>query len=255
MKRHILHILLLLASCSLGVQAKVTAVDRENGFLVRAGYTIGAVTPMPVPQEIIGINSFSPNGGISVGVEGYRNITDRISLSTGLSVFYKGFYTSANVKNYRMSITMEGNTMSGYFTGCDVTDITLKGLSVPVLVSVNATPDFRIGLGPYVEMYMNPAFRGEVYDSPNGKGYLRVDTPVGEKVIINRNNPASYDFSEYMRSFSGGICLSIDYSIMDHANVFVKADWSLTSALDPGFKAIAFRMYPIFATFGIAYRY
>ena len=253
MKRHVLHILILLIS--LGVHAKGPVKDRESGYMVRAGYTVGAVTPMPIPQEIIVINSFSPKGGISLGVEGYRNITDRVGLSTGLSIFYKGFNTSANVKNYKMSITMEGSTMSGYFTGCDVTDIALKGLSVPLLVLVNATPDFRIGFGPYAEMYMNPAFKGEVYDSPNGKGYLRVDTPIGEKVIIDRSNPASYDFSEYMRSFSAGISLSLDYSIMDHATIFAKADWSLTPALDPGFEAIAFRMYPVFATFGIAYKY
>ena len=81
--------------------------DRDGlGFIVRAGYVIGGTSPLPLPAEIRKINEFSPKGGFSLGVDGYKYFNTRWGISAGLRFFMQGMHTGANVKNYGMSIVM-----------------------------------------------------------------------------------------------------------------------------------------------------
>ncbi len=225
------------------------------GIIVRAGYTIGAVTPLPIPAEIRSINAFKPNGGATIGFDVYKMLSRRWGMSCGWHFFYEGFYAEADVKNYKMSLTMEGNTMAGYFTGTDVTDVGMWGLTMPLLVTFRVKARWNISMGPYFTVFFKQTFDGDVYDNSQGVGYLRVDDITGEKVNIDRSNPATYDFSDNMRNWNGGIELSADYKITRHLNAFGKLDFGLSNIIDPDFDAIEFKMYPIYGTVGIAYRY
>ena len=87
--------------------------DRDGlGFIVRAGYVIGGTSPLPLPAEIRKINEFSPKGGFSLGVDGYKYFNTRWGISAGLRFFMQGMHTGANVKNYGMSIVM-GEDVTG----------------------------------------------------------------------------------------------------------------------------------------------
>ncbi len=225
------------------------------GVIVRVGYTIGGTTPLPLPNEIRSINEFGPNGGVTIGADVYKMFSKRWGFSVGWHFVWEGFHTSADVKNYKTSLTMEGNTMSGYFTGCDVTDVSLWGLTMPVLATVRVSPRWNISLGPFFSVFFSQSFDGEVYDNSKGVGYLRVDSPVGEKVNINRENSATYDFSDNMRNWNAGIELAVDWKASRHINVFALLDWGLSDIIEPDFSAIDFKMYPIYGTLGLAYRY
>lgn len=232
-----------------------TNKTNDAGFIARVGYTFGGTSPMPIPAEIRGINEFKPKGGGQVGVDAYKMFSRRWGMQFGWRFFHEGFHTSADVKNYRMSITMDGNSMSGYFTGCDVTNTELFGMTFPVLATFRISPRWNVSLGPYVSTYFKTTFEGEVYDNSKGVGYLRVDTPTGEKVNMDRNNPATYDFGDQMRPWGAGVELQFDWKAMKHMNVFAQLDWGLAGAVNPDFEAVAFKMYPIYATVGLAYRY
>ena len=53
-----------------------------------------------------------------------------------------------------------------------------------------------------------------------------------------------------------GVCrFCFDLKVMKHLNAFGSLDWGLSNIMDPDFDAVAFKMYPIYATFGVAYRY
>ncbi len=225
------------------------------GVIVRAGYTIGATTPIPLPGEIRSINAFNPNGGATVGVDVYQMLSKRWGFAVGWHFVYEGFHTSADVKNYKMSLTMEGNTMSGYFTGCDVTNVSMWGLTMPLLATVRVSPRWNISAGPFFSVFFSQSFDGQVYDNSKGVGYLRVDTPTGEKVNIDRNNPATYDFSDNMRNWNAGIEVAFDWKATRHMNVFALLDWGLSDIIEPDFTAIDFKLYPIYGTVGLAYRY
>ena len=198
-----------------------TAGLKAGGVIVRAGYVIGGTTPLPLPAEIRKINEFSPRGGISLGIDGYRMISKRWGISLGAHFFWEGFHTGADVKNYYVWLETEGEITKGYFTGTNVTNT------------------------------------GEVYDNKDGIGYLREDSPVGNKILMSRETPTPYpdDFADHMLPLNVGIEIGGDWKALPHMNVFGKLDWGLTNIWSPSFEAISFRMYPIYATIGVAYRY
>ena len=231
--------------------------QHESGaeFVARVGYSFGGTTPMPLPGEIRAIKGFSPKGGGIVALDVTKMFCRRVGVTAGWHLFHQGFHTKAEVKNYKMSLTMDGNTMAGYFTGTDVTNIESMGMTIPVQATVRVSPRWNISAGPYVNVLFKTKFDGEVYDNSKGVGYLRVDTPTGEKVNMDRNNPATYDFSDNMRTWNAGLEFTFDYKATRHLNVFAMLDWGLSDAIEPDFDAVAFKMYPIYATLGLGYRF
>lgn len=231
--------------------------QHETGaeFVARVGYSFGGTTPIPLPGEIRAIKGFSPKGGGIVALDVRKMFNRRWGLTSGWHLYHQGFHTKAEVKNYKMSLTMDGNTMSGYFTGTDVTNTESYGLTIPVLATFNPSPRWNISVGPFVSVVFKSTFDGEVYDNSKGVGYLRVDTPTGEKVNMDRNNPATYDFSDEMRPWTAGLEFAFDYKITRHLNGFAMLDWGLSDAIEPSFDAVAFTMYPIYATVGLGYRF
>ena len=228
-----------------------------DGFLVRAGYVIGGTTPLPLPAEIRRINKFSPKGGISLGFDGYHMFNKRWGVSLGIHFFWEGFYTSADVKNYKVWLEQEGEITKGYFTGTNVTSTEMWGVTLPLLATFRLSPRWNISAGPFMTFFFKQTFDGEVFDNDNGIGYLREDTPVGNKILMKRDNPTPYpdDFADHMVPVNLGIELCFDWKAMRHLNVFGKLDWGLTNIWRSDFEAISFKMYPIYGTIGVAYRY
>ena len=258
MKKYILSAAVVLSSLTASAQDSWQkygpTCDSDFGFLVRAGYVLGGTTPLPVPSEIRAINEFNPIGGASVGVEAYKMFTKRWGVKTGLHFFHEGFHTAAEVKGYQMTIDMDGESLSGYFTGTDVTNTSMIGLTVPLLANFRISPRWNVSLGPYFSTYFKTQFDGEVYENSAGQGYLRVGDPTGQKVEMTKGS-ATYDFGDNMRKWGVGMELQLDWQALRRMNVFAQVDWSTTSAVDPAFTAVAFPMYPVYATLGLAYRY
>lgn len=228
-----------------------------GGFIIRAGYVLGGTTPLPLPAEVRKINSFSPLGGISLGIDGYRMLSKRWGASIGAHFFWEGFSTSADVKNYYVWLEQDGEVTKGYFTGCNETNTQMWGITLPVLATFRISPRWNVSCGPYMSCYFKQTFSGQVYDNDKGVGYLRVNTPTGDKIEMSRQNPTPYpdDFADHMLPVSGGIELGFDWKAMRRMNVFGKLDWGVSNIWSSNFQAISFRMYPLYATIGLAYRH
>lgn len=260
MKKYILAAALALSTVAMNAQENKwdewgpTNKETNTGVLVRVGYTFGGTMPIPIPAEMRAIREFSPKGGANIGLEVYKMFNRRWGLKTGAHFFYQGFHTAAEVKGYKMTIEMDGESLSGYFTGTDVTNTTMWGMTVPVLANFRLSPRWNMSLGPYFSVNYKQTFEGEVYENKAGQGYLRVGDPTGQKVELSKGSN-SYDFAENMRPWGTGIELQFDWQALKHMNVFAQVDWGLASAIDPDFSAVAFKMYPIYATIGLAYRY
>ena len=85
---------------------------------------------------------------------------------------------------------------------------------------------------------------------------------MGEDVVEGRftgtditDNPASYDFSGNMRRFSYGMEFCADLRVKKHLNVFALLDWGMTDVFKDDFETVTFPLFPIYATFGLAYYY
>lgn len=264
--RNIIYCLLLLAVSTAQAQTvSNTDVDKwkkwgpkdihNSGWIIRAGYVIGGTAPIPVPKEIRSINDFKPLGGVTVGADYYHMFGKRLGIQFGMHLFFEGFHTSADVKNYRMTITQGNSTLSGNFTGTDETNTKMVGITLPVTATFRISPRWNVGIGPFFSFVGKGTFDGEVYDNSEGIGYLREGDPTGPKIEITRKNPASYDFSSDMKHFYWGLEFMFEWKALQHMNVFGGLDWGLSSIFPSDFETVPFKMYPIYAKFGLAYRF
>ncbi len=224
--------------------------ETQSGVIIRAGYVLGGTTPLPLPAEIRSINEFKPLGGITIGADAYRMLSRHWGLQLGWHFFYEGFHTGATVKNYRMGITKDGNYLEGNFTGTDITDTKMLGSTIPLTATYRLSPRWNVSAGPFLSMLYYKTFEGEVYD-----GYLREGNPTGQKVEMTRDNPATYDFSDDMLNWYWGIQVLFDWKAMRHMNVFGGVDWACSGVFPATFQTVEFKMFPIYAKIGLAYRY
>ena len=226
----------------------------NSGWTIRAGYVIGGTTPLPLPNEIRHINEFSPLGGFTFGADYFHMFGRRIGIQFGAHLYYEGFHTSADVKNYRMAITQGNSYLDGYFTGTDITDTKMFGLTIPVTATVRISPRWNVSVGPFISFIGKGSFKGEVYDNDKGVGYLREGDPTGPKIEMTRKNPATYDFSSDMRHFFWGIQALFEWKAVKRITVFGGVDWGLSSIFPSDFETISFGMYPVYAKIGLGYR-
>lgn len=221
----------------------------NTGFIARAGYVIGGTAPLPLPAEIRSMNAFKPYGGVTIGADAYHMFNRHWGLQVGYHLFYEGFYTSADVKNYRMGITQGENYLEGNFTGTDVTRTKMVGSTIPLTATYRISPRWNVSAGPFVSILFWKTFEGEV-----DNGYLREGDPTGQKVEITKENPATYDFRNDMLSAYWGVELLFDWKAARHLNVFGGVDWACSSIFPSSFETVEFKMYPIYAKVGLAYR-
>lgn len=227
-----------------------TSDHQGMGYLIRAGFVLGGTTPLPLPKEVRSINEFKPEGGFSIGIDGYKYFNTRWGLTAGLRFFMQGMHTGAEVKDYGMAITMGEDIVEGRFTGTDITETFMSGFTLPVMATFRASPRWSFNLGPYFSYWFYRDFDGSVFN-----GYLREGDPTGQKISISKENPATYDFSDHMRNFYWGMEFGFDCRIRKHLNVFGLVDWGLNGIFQNDFKTVSFTMFPLYATFGIAYYY
>lgn len=219
------------------------------GYGYRLGFTIGGITPVPLPAEVREMMTFSPNGAFMQEIYGYKLFKEKFGFYFGERLAIEGMNVEARVKNYHMSIEQGGDYISGYFTGVDKTEAKLISVKIPIefMVRVNSRLDLRVG--PYIQINLHKEFKGEVYD-----GYLRENTPTGQKIIFSDGSTATYDFSEDVKKAGFGAEVAADFQIKNGFGIFANLDYGFRSVFPDDFETISFKMYPIFFSLGLSYR-
>ncbi len=223
-------------------------INKGVSYDVRLGYNIGGVMPVGMPEEIRGLNSyklrFNPQVACYVDVP----LSNRFALVSGLKIDRKAMKTDARVKSYSMKMTRGGESVEGLFTGDVVTECSLWGVSLPVYGACSLGSSVQLRLGPYLTVLFAKEFGGHAYN-----GYLRKESPVGERVEIG-NTPTTwgdYDFDDNLRTVQFGADLGLDWTIGKGFGAYVDLQWGLTEAFESSFKTIRQKMFPIFGTIGI----
>lgn len=244
---------------SLSVHAQL--LERTRGIIasalkgvtyeVRAGFNVGGTAPLPIPEEIRSIDSYSPTMAFSIGADVKKKFDDRWGMQFGVRIESKGMKTEAQTKQYHMSITgFDGEQKTGYWTGRVKTNVSQSSITFPVLATYSISTRWDIKLGPYVSILTDKEFTGSVFD-----GYLREDTPTGDKMDLTNGGVATYDFSNDMRHFQWGIQLGAEWKAFKHLNVFGDLSWGCNNIFKSDFETITFSMYPIYATLGFGYAF
>lgn len=226
-------------------------LDEGWEYEIKAGFNIGGVSPIPLPQEIRTIDSYNPGmGGVIVGqATKWLGAARKWGLSVSLRLENKNMNTTAGVKNYSMEIFGDGGEkIKGYWTGKVKTKVRNSYASIPIQVAYRIDKRWQLRFGPYISYLVEGDFSGDVYE-----GYLRETDPTGDKVSFNEGKTAKYDFSTDLRRFQWGLQLGGEWRAFKHFNVAADLTWGLNNAFKSSFKTITFNMYPIYLNIGFGY--
>ena len=209
-------------------------------YEIKAGFNVGGASPLPLPAEIRALTGYNPT--ICLAIEGnttkWFGKDSKWGMTLGLRLETKGMEAKARVKNYSMEIIGDGGELlagGSYF-------------SIPVTAAYKLSQRVRINAGPYVSFMTSGDFNGHVHD-----GYLRKDTPTGEKAEFEGDKIAPYDFSKDLSNFQWGFQAGAEWKAFKHLNVCAVLVWGLNDKKD--FKTITFNMYPIYLNVGFGYAF
>ena len=263
MKKKLITVICALAAAVCLCGAARAQSDRTPGIIrsalmgleyeVKAGVNIGGASPLPLPEEIRRIDSYSPTFCFSLegDVVKWLGKKERWGFVFGVRLETKGMLTGARTKNYGMEIIGDGGErVKGNWTGMVRTEYHGTFFSIPLLAAYKVNPRLRLHLGPYVSFMADGDFSGHVYD-----GYLRENDPTGNKVEFEGDKRATYDFSDELRAVQWGVQAGGDWKAFRHLTLSADLAWGLNDIFRKDFKTITFNMYPIYLNIGFGYAF
>jgi hypothetical protein len=219
----------------------------------KAGVNIGGTSPLPLPQEIRSLDSYSP--GLAITLEGsatkWIDVQKKWGVSIGFRLDKKDMTTDATVKNYGMAIFNEvGGKVEGLWTGGVNTKVKMSLLTFPILARYQISKRWKLSAGPYFSYMMDGEFSGNVYE-----GHLRTPDATGTRIDFQGENTATYDFSNELRKFQWGLQVGGSWNAYRHLTVHADLTWGLNDMFKKDFNTISFAMYPIYLNLGFGYEF
>lgn len=264
-RKYIFMLLACAATMSVSAQNDDTEAIRQmekKGWTIglRAGYNIGGTMPIPIPAEMTSINSFNPGLNFGVQVDFDKTYNKHWGLGLGLRFETKGMDTDVTVENYHTVFKQGTDQTECNYTGKQSTSYSGSYLTIPVLGRYRFNSRWSVVAGPYFGIALHKEFKGDA--SEGYQRQLKQDpitgamVPTGLKTDVTPQNPASYDFSDDMRTFNYGIEVGFDWQAFKHFLVFAHLDWGLNDAFKDSFnETIPFPMYPVYGQIGFGYKF
>ena len=218
---------------------------------IRAGYSIGATTPIPLPETIRSIDGYRLTPSFMVGFEAMLPLKGKWGVALGLHFENKGMEGDVTTKAYHMELVKGDSRIEGLFTGHVKQKVTQWMLTIPLQATLQLGRKVTLKGGPYVSVLLSSDFSGIASD-----GYLRKDTPTGPKILMGDREGewASYDFSDEMRRMQFGIGIGADWQVYRRLGVSADLNWGLTGIFPGDFKTVEQTLYPVYGTIGVFYR-
>ena len=219
---------------------------------LKAGYSLGATTPIGLPPQIRALGSMNPGFSFQAGALAGRKLGNvPWGVESGLLLERKGMRTDAVVKSYSMTMTQGAESISGRFTGNVVTEVHQLSLTLPLHATFQPLNNFQVYAGPYLSVLLSRYFGGYAYD-----GYLRIGDPTGNKLVLgsDEGQRGDYDFSENMRPLQGGIDLGAQWYFIPAMGLYANLAWGFTGIFESGFKTVEQTLFPIYFTLGLVWR-
>ncbi len=236
---------------SISAQATEPVGTTPLGICLRAGYSLGATTPIGIPATIRELNSFRLTPNVVLGVDATLSLTGRWGLQTGLHFENKGMEATVTTKGYHTAMVKGGEELEGVYTGRVEQHVKAWMFTVPVQIAYSLSRRWQLRLGPYLSVLTAKTFDGNVSD-----GYLRKDTPTGQKIEMGHEDDerATYDFSSDMRRLQTGLNLGADWQLARRVGFSADISWGLTGLMHSSFKSVEQTLYPIYGTLSVTYQ-
>lgn len=246
----ILLLFLFLLCVATRSQAQEEHSKWENDVIV--GLNIGGTTPLPLPNEIRKVNSYSTglNPTIAIRTTRWIDSSSQWGITTGLYVDYRGMEIDADVKYWNTRLQVgEGKNVgeySGLFSGQNHTKMKNGYFTVPLMASYRPFERWTFHLGGYMSWMHTSKFEGSA-----SNGYICNGGATGDVTMVEN---ATFDFSNEFRSLDAGLVAGFDWKFKKRISVVGQLDWGLTPAFNGGFTGLPYKMYNIYCTLGLAYR-
>lgn len=228
---------------ALWAQQDSSANVKQFKHYVHIGYNFGGLSPVPLPNNIRKIESYSPGFSPSLGYEVAYSFNKNWSINAALRFDIKGMNITDSVQYLHTLITQDTTVFEGDFTGTNKTICKNAYLSLPVTMVYSAHDNWRFKLGIYTAYLISSSFSGNVYN-----GYIRKGNSLGEKVEIDT---ASFNFDDEQRKFDCGIVGGAEKKFLKTFAVTGELQWGLRPVFPSSFKGIGFKMTNIFFTLGV----
>lgn len=228
------------------------AADKGWDIEVKGGLNIGGATPLGMPRSIRHISSYNPhlNGSAEAVITKWLDKGRRWGVGFGFRLEEKRMSTGADVKNYHTEIIQDGDRVAGYWTGHVKTDYYSTEVAFPVTANYLISPRWKTRAGMFFSYRFGGKFSGEVSD-----GYLRNDTPTGEKVTFDNGSSADYDFSDDLRKCNWGLIVGASWSAYRHFFLAGDISYSFGNIFKPSFHTVTFTMHPIYFNLAFGYHF
>ena len=244
--------IIICLACGLLLASNAFAAEPSNNkgveVIARAGYSIGGTVPLGIPATIRSIDSFRPTASIMAGADVKLTLVGRLGIMAGLHYENKAMDTKVTTKGYRMEVVKGDSRIEGLFTGHVKQEVTMKMLTVPVMLTCRLGNRVTWKAGPYISFLMDKDFSGIA-----SAGYLRQGDPIGPRINMGDKEGewATYDFSDEMEDRQFGVAMGFDWRIAKHIGILTDVNWGLTGVFDKDFKTVEQTLYPIYATVGL----
>ncbi|MDR3260540.1 MAG: PorT family protein [Tannerella sp.] len=216
-------------------------------YKINVGANLGGTSPLPLPEEIREIETFSPQiFAPHVALEVTRRLTKKWGVSAQIALDYKGFSVDDRVKNLYTEIEMSDEKYTGSFTGKNNTRIHNSYITIPLAATCRIAKRWEVQAGVYVGYLYGSSFKGTASD-----GYIRQGSPVGEKTNVEQ---ASFDFSDKQNLFDYGLSGAGEWAFSTRFALRGQIAWGLNPLFPSDFTGVPFRMYNIYGTLGMSYR-
>ncbi len=246
--------IVFIIALTLGLATSATANDsianRGNGieYKVAAGFNIGGTTPIGLPAEVRGINSYKPTANLSIGAYATKMFNPTWGIKAGLRFENKGMETGINVRNYQMTVNIQSGDATGektgYFTG-DIKNKTRLGyLTIPInaVYRLNKQWDFHAGI--YAAYAIERNFTGKVV-----QGQIR-ENPLTPIIGITK---ADYNYSDDLQKWDTGVEIGTSCKVYRNLAIDASFTWGVISALDPNKRKINMDNYNVYLNVGVSY--
>ena len=148
MKRNIAYtIIFIVASLFISSPAEAGTLDSLQ-LKARIGYSIGGTTPIPLPETIRSIDSYSLTPSFMVGLDAMLPLNRQWGIMTGLRFENKGMKGDVTTKAYFMEVVKGDQKMSGLFTGHVEQEVEQWMLTVPVQATFTLSQKVMLRAAP-----------------------------------------------------------------------------------------------------------
>lgn len=246
MKKNVIVLIVLVMSSLVVINAQTSERKIEYNFAL--GFNIGGTTPIGLPAEIRGIDSYQPTLNLTVGASALKMLSPKWGVEAGLRFENKGMKTGVEVRNWQMTVNIQSGddtgTKTGYFTGRikNKTSISYLALPVRAIYRINEKWDLKGGL--YFSYAIDRSFTGNVIE-----GRIR-ETPLHPVIGITK---ADYDYSEDLRKFDLGIDLGANWKVYRNLAVHANLTWGFLPVLDPDKRRVNMDNYNVYLNIGVNY--